>query len=54
MWPFKKKEKQRKPKTDLDYFFCGIQTMRGIKKKYPNPIEPTYTPSKIIQSKQLT
>lgn len=29
MWPFKKKEKKWKPKSDFDYWALGL--MRGIK-----------------------
>ncbi len=52
MWPFKKKENKWKPKSDFDYFLLG--SIHGIKlrKKIGKP--PVYTPSKIIQPKQLT
>jgi hypothetical protein len=51
MWPFKKKEKKRNPKTDFDYFLCGIQAAREIKEKYPMPRKPIYIPSIIIHPK---
>lgn len=53
MWPFKTKEKKFKPKSDLDYFLLGIAHARELRGKYPIPKQPTYTPSKIIQAKQL-
>jgi hypothetical protein len=52
MWPFKKKEKKRKPKSDLDFFLLGIAHRQELRKQIGNP--PVYTPSKIIQPNQLT
>lgn len=54
MWPFKNKEKKWKPKTDFEYFLLGFLHARELRKKYKRPPPPTYTPSKIIQPKQLT
>jgi hypothetical protein len=53
MWPFRNKQKKWKPKTELDYFLIGIAHAQYLKNKYPIPKSPTYTPSKIIQQKQL-
>jgi len=52
MWPFKKKEKIWKPKTDLDYFLLGVAHGRELRRQIGKP--PKYTSSKIIQPKQLT
>jgi hypothetical protein len=52
MWPFKKKEKKWEPKTDLDYFLLGLAHSREPRRKIGR--QPRYTPSKIIQPKQLT
>lgn len=48
MWPFKKKEKKWKPKTDIDYLLLGISHARALRRKYPRPEPPIYTESKII------
>lgn len=52
MWPFKKKEKKLKPRSPIDYFLLGLSIQMEMRKKFGRP--PTYTPSKIIQPKQLT
>lgn len=52
MWPFKKKENKFKPRTDLDYILLGIAHRRELLRQIGR--KPTYTPSKIIQPKQLT
>jgi hypothetical protein len=49
MWPFKKKEKKWKPKTDLDYFLLGVVHKQQIRREIGR--QPRYTPSKIIQPK---
>jgi hypothetical protein len=56
MWPFKKKEKKWKPKTDLDYVMLGFIHGRQLREKLRKELgrRPRYTPSKIIQPKQLT
>ncbi len=54
MLPFKKKDKMLNPKSRMDYFLLGIIHGQELRKKYPRPSMPTYTPSKIIQPKQLT
>ena len=51
VWPFKRKQKQWKPKSKLDYFLFGIMHAQDLKKKYPMPKRPIYTPSKIILKK---
>jgi hypothetical protein len=56
MWPFKKKEKKWKPKSSLDYFLLGFAHRQAQRQELRKLIgrKPTYTPSKIIQPKQLT
>ncbi len=49
MWPFKKKEKEWKPKSDFDYFLLGIAHARQLRKEIGR--QPVYRPSKIIQPK---
>lgn len=49
MWPFKKKEKKWKPKSDFDYFLLGMAAGRKIRQE-AGP-RPRYRPSKIIQPK---
>jgi len=53
MWPFKRKEKNRDPRTDFEYFLLGIAHGQELRRKYPQPKAPKHTPSKIIQPKQL-
>lgn len=54
MWPFKKKEKRWKPKSDIDYLMLGLMQQVKFRKALRNleRKKPTYTPSKIIQPKQ--
>jgi hypothetical protein len=47
MWPFKNKEKKRKPKSNIDYVLLGMAHYRELRRQIGNP--PRYSPSKIIQ-----
>jgi hypothetical protein len=52
MGPFKNKENKWKPKSPIDYFLLGLKVQMQMRKKFGR--QPRYTPSKIIQPKQLT